>query len=102
MATWDETLSVINCNDRICPMPGRWSELYELLLEKKNRVNSKELPLPLTLASWWYSAVFEKKARLVEQIQWAADHGCINELYGFLVNLREADWYHTGDQPFTE
>jgi hypothetical protein len=36
-------------NNRICPMPMRWNELFNLLRNKK----LKEPSLPLILDTWW-------------------------------------------------
>lgn len=97
MITKERVIVEINRHERICPLPGKWNELYELLLVKKSEVDGKELPPPLILAAWWNSPVFEKKGRLIEQIQWADDHGFLSEVFIFLASLPESDWYHKGD-----
>lgn len=38
-----------------------------------------------------------KMLRLREHIHWAADHGCLTEVYDFLRALPESDWHHVGD-----
>jgi len=68
-----------------------------MLPDKKHKVTGWEPALPLILAAWWDTPAISKMLRLREHIQWAADHGCLNEIYDFLRALPEGDWYHVGD-----
>ncbi len=48
-----ELLEYVKANGRVCPMPVRWNELYEIL-PRKHRVGSGwHPPLPLILAAWY-------------------------------------------------
>lgn len=81
-------------NGRICPQPQRWKELWEMLPNKQRKGGGWEPPLPLILAAWWDTSVFQKQMRLREHADWAANHDCLGAVYDFLRSLSEADWYH--------
>ena len=38
-----------------------------------------------------------KMLRLREHLEWADKHDCLNDIYQFLKNLEEEDWFHSGD-----
>ena len=84
-------------NDRVCPMPMLWNDLYEMLPYKRRVGNGWEPPLPLILAAWWDTPALPKMLRLAEHIEWAEKHGCLNQVASYLRNLREEDWFHVGD-----
>jgi hypothetical protein len=57
MATKEEVLAEAQRNNRVCPQPQKWSELYELLPNKRRKGNGWEPSLPLILAAWWDAPV---------------------------------------------
>ena len=85
-------------NDRVCPQPQKWANLYDVLS------NTKQLPtggwepaLPLILAAWYEAPTLFKMMRLKEHIDWSASHSCFDKVEKFLYELREEDWFHIGE-----
>ena len=97
MATLDEALAVATKNKRVCPQPRRWQELYDLLPDKVRKGGGWEPALPLILAAWYHTPALLKMVRLREHIEWAAKHGCLDQVYSFLCQLSEDDWHHVGE-----
>jgi len=52
MTTLDEIIEFAQAEGRICPVPTRWNELWEMLPDCKRVGFGWEPPLPLTLAAW--------------------------------------------------
>ena len=80
-------------NDRICPMPTFWLELFDTLKNKKH----KEPSVPLILAAWFDTPAILKQLRLFEHIEWAEKNGQIEEVSEYLRDLKEDQWYHLGE-----
>jgi hypothetical protein len=93
MASYENLIAEINKNNRVCPQPLKWNELYELLLSNKKELNNKP-SIPLILAAWWDTPIIAKKLRLRDHIDWSLENGCLNAVYTFLVNLKEDEWYY--------
>lgn len=83
-------------NDRVCPMPLRWKELYDLLPDKRRVGAGWVPPLPLILGAWPEPALL-KMLRLEEHLRWACDHEVLNKVDQFLRSLSEIEWFHVGD-----
>ena len=97
MITVDDVLAEARKSQRICPLPKRWAELYELLPERRRLGGGFEPPAPLILAAWHDAPALLKTLRLQEHIEWAAAHGALEEVFDFMRGLPEEDWYHFGD-----
>jgi hypothetical protein len=97
MATLEETLAEAKKNQRVCPQPQRWQELYDLLPDKQRKGLGWEPALPLILGAWWDTPALHKMMRLKEHIEWAASHDCLDEVHQFLCTLCESDWQHIGE-----
>ncbi|MCW5777769.1 MAG: hypothetical protein KIS87_15135 [Phycisphaeraceae bacterium] len=82
-------LGLCRQNDRVCPLPTEWSELWTMLPGS---------PAPLILAAWDAPAS-AKMRRLVEQLEWARDHGMLAGVDGFLRRLAEDQWHHLHGRP---
>ena len=79
-------------NERICPMPDHWNQLWEML-PNRSRVGSSWKPsLPLILAAWDHSSPITKMDRLEEHLRWADAHGALKTVDVFLRSLHEDDW----------
>ena len=79
----------------MCPVPKRWSDLYQLL--PAARGSDPKCPVPLILDAWHHTSDREKQDRLELHIRWAAERGGLDEAYAFLRQLSETDWHHIGD-----
>jgi hypothetical protein len=97
MITIEDTLAEAQKNNRICPQPQKWNELYEMLPNKKRKGSGFEPSLPLILAAWRDTPAMMKMLRLKEHIEWASTHDCLSEIHQFLANLRENEWHHIGE-----
>jgi len=91
---WEYCIS----NDRMCPKPQRWNELYGMLKNTKQNPDGGWTPsLPLILAAWHDTMPIEKQLRFKEHIQWAFDNNQIEEIGKYLRTLPEDDWVHFGE-----
>jgi len=84
-------------NSRVCPMPQRWSALWNLLPNRIRVGASWQPPLPLILGAWDESQGMVKMLRLAEHIKWADQHGGLGAVDRFLRALPEDEWFHLGD-----
>lgn len=89
----EQLLSLARAERRVCPMPQKWNELWELLPERKRAGGGWEPPLPLILGAWWHSSDSEKQKRFLSHICWAADHGALSAVAAFLNSLGPEHWY---------
>ena len=97
MATLEEVLAIAQANDRVCPQPQKWNELYELLPNRSRVGSGWEPPLPLILAAWWDTPAIAKIARFREHLDWADRHGAIDVVHNYIAALPEKDWHHVGE-----
>ena len=91
---------VIYCKElgRFCPQPNYWNQLWELLPGRMQKSSGGWVPaLPLILAAWWHTSGLDKMLRLHEHIQWADEHGVIDEVDVYLRSLTEEQWFHGKD-----
>lgn len=89
-------LAEVTRNNRVCPVPMKWHELYKMLPERirKGEGDGWEPSSPLILGGWWYSSDADKALRLREHLEWAEKHNCLDKIYVFLCELKEEDWHH--------
>ena len=92
-----DLIAYCRANDRVCPMPMRWNELYQLLPNTRRVGNGLEPALPLILGAWHYASDSAKQLRLQEHISWADEHGAIETVDKFLRGLDESEWHHLDD-----
>jgi hypothetical protein len=97
MASLEQTFEEVQKNERICPQPLKWYELYERLPNKKRIGAGWAPPLPHILAEWVETTAELKMQRLGEHIKWASSQGCLDDILAFLKNLKEDEWYHVGE-----
>ncbi len=90
----DLFLSEVFVNERICPMPNKWNDLFSLIQRKADTTN---LSVPLILGAWWVTSNLDKKVRFKNHIEFAYQNGLINEVKSFLLNLEENQWHHLKD-----
>ena len=84
-------------NNRVCPMPQQWSELYQMLPGKKLRSNVWTPTEPLLGAAWTATPSLAKRMCFREHVEWAASHDFLEDLHTFITALPEQQWYHMGD-----
>ena len=78
---------------RVCPLPERWLQLWEMLPRKMRKPDGGfEPPPPLIHAAWDQTSDFDKQVRLREHIMWAGFVGYVEEIDEFLRGLSQSDW----------
>jgi len=92
-----ELIEYCRQKDRVCPMPMKWNDLYQLLLDTRRVGDGWEPSLPLILGAWHYSSNVEKMLRLEEHIAWAEEHASLVRISEFLRGLDETGWHHLND-----
>ena len=84
-------------NNRVCPNPQQWNELWQMLPELKREGSGWIPSAPLILAAWWHTSDDEKRERLFEHIDYAANHNFLKQSDAYLRALPEDQWTHKGD-----
>ncbi|HBP86144.1 MAG TPA: hypothetical protein DD706_00440 [Nitrospiraceae bacterium] len=102
MSTSSETFNSLwdycTANQRVVPMPQKWSALYQKLKGTWQKpTGGWEPPIPLILAAWHDTSALEKQLRLREHLQWAEKQDQLQEIGIFLRALDEKDWCHLGE-----
>ena len=95
--TPDSLLAYCRENERVCPQPSLWNDLWNMLPERQRIGSGWEPSLPLILGAWNYASNLEKRMRLKEHIHWADEHGSLPEISAFLHSLTESEWHHLRD-----
>jgi hypothetical protein len=94
----EEAISLCSKNNRICPIPKIWNELYLKLPHRKIELSGRMVPqAPLILAAWWDTADRDKQERFHEHLIYAYDHDVLGKVTNFLAELDESEWHHLGD-----
>ena len=88
----DELLAFVRANGRVCPQPNKWSELWQMLPQRQRVGSGWQPPSPLILAAWWEASDEQKRDRLANHIQYAAEHSFLMEIDQFLRQLSDGEW----------
>ena len=95
-AKLDALVAYLEAKERVCPLPQHWNNLWEMLPGKVRLGAGWSPSLPLILGAWWETCDLEKRIRLREHLEWAASHGTLDDVDGFLRSLAPGDW-HTSE-----
>jgi hypothetical protein len=87
-------LRFVRENNRVCPTPQRWNELWESLPKSLRAEGGERPPLPLILAAWHFTSAEDKRQRFSEHIRYAHEHGALRPVEAFLRSLSEDEWAH--------
>jgi len=77
---------------RVCPQPGKWHELWQLI----GAPERDGLSPPLILGGWAFSSNREKRERFRSHVSYAAENGLLNDVEQFISRLGEEDWHSCG------
>lgn len=91
--TVDQAMVEARKNNRVCPLPARWSQLYDMLPDKTR----SEPSAPLINDAWKGTPSIPKRMCFREHIEWAAGHGCLDTVFAFMKGLPEEEWLHMGE-----
>jgi hypothetical protein len=95
--TVDRLIAYCRENNRVCPLPQAWHQLWEMLPDRRRAGTCWEPALPLILAAWHETPAMLKMLRLAEHIEWAEKHNALQEVAAFLRGLQEHEWHHLGE-----
>jgi hypothetical protein len=96
--TFETLWKYCTADNRLCPTPTKWNDLFGMLKDKKQKPDGGWKPSPpLILAAWWDTMPIEKYLRLKEHINWASDHEQLEEVGKYLRSLSEKEWIHYGE-----
>lgn len=96
--TFESLWSHCTAANRLVPTPPRWNQLYGMLKDTCQKPSGGwEPPLPLILAAWHHATPIEKQLRFKQHLDWAREHGGLDEIAIFLRSLTESEWCHFGD-----
>jgi hypothetical protein len=84
-----------------CPMPDPWNRLWEMLLARARECGAPLPGPPLILAAWREAPPLMKRVRLLDQLEWAAEYGLLDEVDRFLRGLPVHEWFQGEDMPVT-
>lgn len=97
MSSLNQILQYVKAESRVCPVPDKWTELWELLPDRKKHGAGWDPPMPLILAAWHHTSDAEKRGRLALHIKYAADHGVLNQVESMLTGLSPDQWVYEGE-----
>lgn len=80
-------------NNRVCPRPPKWTQLYRDLGGPRHA----DLPPPPVDWLWNKLSSLQKRLFFREYLEWAEQHGKLQDVAWFMETLAEADWVHMGD-----
>jgi hypothetical protein len=90
----DELMGLVRRNNRVCPRPAAWRELYHAL--EGDRYMDLEAP-PVEAWIWGKLSDLQKRLRFRVHIEWAERHGKLPQFKRFLDELPEREWLHMGE-----
>lgn len=88
--TVDDVMVEARRLNRVCPKDAAWQQLWALLRETAGC----EPPLPIVAPESLKTPQLVKRVRFRDQVEWAAQQGQLQVLFGFMQSLDEEDWSH--------
>lgn len=89
----DDVLVEARRNNRVCPQPVFWFQLYDLLPESPRR------PVPPPDGPAWRAASsLAKRMALRDHLEYANAAGVLPAVMSFMRGLREENWLHMADE----
>jgi hypothetical protein len=95
--TLDAAMLVARRNNRVCPRPDRWQELFALLPPRKTLRGVQNPPGPIVGPVWKVTASLTKRLAFREHMEWAERQGVLESIMDFMQSMPEADWLHMGE-----
>jgi hypothetical protein len=93
MYGFEDAVKEFQSDGRICPLPEKWNQLWQMLPNRQRRGMGWEPAPPLILAAWQDAPHLSKMLRFREHLEWASKHSALPEVCGFLRSLKPEDWY---------
>ncbi|HSV44842.1 MAG TPA: hypothetical protein VLJ58_03535 [Ramlibacter sp.] len=95
--TLDQVMAEARRNNRVCPQPQLWEQLYDMLPGKIKRLGRIQPQPPLTGRAWAATPALAKRVALRDHIEWADAHARLDEVMAFFRQMSEEQWHHLGD-----
>jgi hypothetical protein len=92
--TVQSVMVVARRNNRVCPHPEHWGQLYEQL---GGESSPDLLAPPLQPWLWTKLSGLQKRLRFREHVEWAERHGRLPQVARFMAAMAEGDWVHMGE-----
>ena len=80
--------------NRVCPLPRHWHELWKMLPNREPRGAGWEPPLPFILVAWWEASDSSKRARLKLHLELANSNVVLDRVAEFLIGLSDDEWHY--------
>jgi hypothetical protein len=93
--TVTEAMDEARRNRRVCPGQEAWTQLYDMLPNKRQSGRNWEPAPPVTGLAWELTPAISKRMCLRDHVEWAEKHGCLNAVFAFLKSLPEEAWHHS-------
>lgn len=84
-------------NNRVCPRPERWQEMFALLPPRKTLRGTQQPPMPPLGPAWAVTPPLTKRLCFREHIEWAETQGVLESIMSFMQTMPETDWLHMGE-----
>jgi len=91
--TFSDLLNFCESNNRICPTSACWHALRCILPDAST--GEKPPPIPIILVESLKTSDIMRQLVFRKHLQWAYDHGVIQEVDRYLRSLPEDQWHHT-------
>ncbi|MCU4177308.1 hypothetical protein [Carboxylicivirga sp. N1Y90] len=79
-------------NNRVCPQPHIWNELWKII----QQASEEKIDLPLILAAWHNTSDKEKQERFIYHLEKAKQLG-LNEKLKAVLEIEEDQWHHKNE-----
>ncbi len=95
--TLEAAMLVARRNNRVCPRPERWQEMFALLPPRKTLRGTQQPPMPPIGPAWAVTPSLTKRLCFREHIEWAETQGVLESIMSFMQTMPETDWLHMGE-----
>jgi hypothetical protein len=86
-----EVTGLTRRDNRVCPQPSRWLEMYRILQEQAG--SGARPPDPVVGSAWASTPPLAKRMAFHQQLEWADRNNCLTPVHDYLKTLRDSDWY---------
>jgi hypothetical protein len=91
--TIEAFISTLSAEGKVCPLPEKWNQLWQMLPNRRQIGANWEPSIPLILAAWHHTSDAEKRERLALHLQWAEQHQQLPKIIEYLGTLKPEDWH---------
>ena len=96
--TLEAALLVARKNNRVCPRPVRWAELFAMLPPRKTARGQENPPAPVIGPAWNVTPPLTKRVCFREHVEWAESAGILEAVMALMQSMREDEWLHMGEE----